>query len=41
MEGLKRASIAINRKMLADLAVTDEVAFQQIVARGAAALKAA
>jgi large subunit ribosomal protein L20 len=41
MEGLKKASIAINRKMLADLAVADEVAFQQIVARGAAALKAA
>jgi ribosomal protein L20 len=41
MEGLKKASIAINRKMLADLAVADEDTFKQIVARGAAALKAA
>ena len=41
MEGLKKASIAINRKMLADLAVADEAAFRQVVAKGAAALKAA
>ena len=41
MEGMKKASIAINRKMLADLAVADEDTFKQIVARGAAALKAA
>ena len=41
LEGLKKASIAINRKMLADLAVADEAAFNQVVAKAAAALKAA
>ena len=31
MEGLKKASIAVNRKMLADLAVHDKAAFGHIV----------
>lgn len=31
MAGLKRAGVAVNRKMLADLAVRDAVAFQKIV----------
>ena len=31
MNGLKKAKIALNRKMLADLAVTDKKAFAEIV----------
>ena len=31
MEGLRKAKIEINRKMLADIAVRDEAAFTRIV----------
>ncbi len=31
MQGLKMANVEVNRKMLADLAVTDEVAFNHLV----------
>jgi large subunit ribosomal protein L20 len=31
MAGLKRAGVALDRKMLADLAVRDEKAFAQLV----------
>ena len=31
MNGLKKAGIAINRKMLAELAVNDKAAFTQLV----------
>ncbi len=41
IQGLKMASITIDRKMLADLAVSDEAAFNLIVSKGIAALKAA
>ncbi len=40
MEGLKAAGIALDRKMLADLAVRDEVAFAALVEKARAALKA-
>jgi large subunit ribosomal protein L20 len=33
MNGLKKANIAINRKMLADLAVHDAPAFAQLVSK--------
>lgn len=33
MNGLRRAGVSINRKVLADLAVRDAVAFQQIVTK--------
>ncbi|MDO4987519.1 MAG: 50S ribosomal protein L20 [Synergistes sp.] len=38
MNGLKKAGITINRKMLADLAVNDAQAFVQIVEKARAAL---
>lgn len=38
MNGLKRASIALDRKVLADLAVFDKVAFEQLVEKAKAAL---
>src|SRR6201998_2079932 len=38
-EGLKAAGIALYRKILADLAVTDEVAFKSIVDQAKAALE--
>lgn len=31
MQGLKRAGVAVNRKMLAELAVSDQVAFSRLV----------
>lgn len=40
MEGLRKASIHMNRKMLAELAIADEAAFNQVVEKAAAALKA-
>lgn len=39
MNGLKKAGIEVNRKMLADLAVTDMNAFSQMVATAKAQLK--
>lgn len=36
MHGLKEAGVSINRKMLADLAVKDATAFQQLVATATA-----
>jgi large subunit ribosomal protein L20 len=38
-EGLKAAGIALDRKILADLAVTDEATFKSIVDRARAALE--
>ena len=38
INGLKRANITINRKMLADLAVNDAPAFAQLVEKARAAL---
>ncbi len=38
INGLKKADIAINRKMLADLAVNDAPAFAQLVEKARAAL---
>ena len=38
INGLKRANITINRKMLADLAVNDMAAFAQLVEKAKAAL---
>jgi large subunit ribosomal protein L20 len=40
MEGLKAAGIALDRKMLADLAVKDEAAFKAIFDQAKAALEA-
>ena len=40
MNGLKRASIEIDRKVLADLAVFDKAAFAQLVEKAKAALAA-
>jgi large subunit ribosomal protein L20 len=39
MEGLKAAGIDLDRKVLADIAVTDEAAFKGLVASAQAALK--
>ncbi|KGX93403.1 50S ribosomal protein L20 [Pontibacillus halophilus JSM 076056 = DSM 19796] len=39
MHGLKEAGIEVNRKMLADLAVTDEKGFASLVEQAKAALK--
>ncbi len=39
MEGIKAAGIDLDRKVLADLAVTEETAFQGIVAKAVDALK--
>jgi len=41
IEGLKRANIGLDRKVLADIAATDEATFAQIVAQAKAALGAA
>jgi len=38
IEGLKAANIALDRKILADIAVTDEAAFSQIASLAKAAL---
>jgi large subunit ribosomal protein L20 len=38
MNGLRRAEIEVDRKILADLAATDPVAFGQIAERAKAAL---
>ena len=40
MNGLKKANIAINRKMLADLAVNDAAAFTHLVSKAREALAA-
>ncbi len=40
MEGLKAASIGLDRKVLADLAVSDEAAFKALVEQAKAALEA-
>src|SRR2546427_6005202 len=40
MEGLKAAKVAIDRKILADLAATDSAAFTELVRVGRDALKA-
>jgi large subunit ribosomal protein L20 len=40
VEGLKAAGIGLDRRMLADLAVRDEVAFNDLVRTAQAALKA-
>jgi large subunit ribosomal protein L20 len=39
IEGLKAANIGLDRKVLSDLAVTDEVAFNAIVKQAASALE--
>ena len=39
MEGIKAAGITLDRKVLADLAVTEETVFQGIVAKAVDALK--
>jgi large subunit ribosomal protein L20 len=39
ISGLKKAGIDLNRKMLADIAVTDEVAFRALVDKAKAALE--
>lgn len=41
MHGLKDAGLDLNRKVLADLAMNDEAAFQQLVAKAKAALEGA
>src|SRR5881398_2912310 len=41
MAGLTRAGLEIDRKILSDLAITDEAAFTALVARSAEALQAA
>ena len=38
MNGLKKADIALNRKMLAEIAVSDEKAFAALVEKAKAAL---
>jgi large subunit ribosomal protein L20 len=40
MNGLKKAGIDLNRKVLADIAVNDAAAFQQLVDKAKAALAA-
>ncbi len=40
MEGLKAANIGLDRKILSDIAIRDEVAFQAIVKQAQEALKA-
>ncbi len=40
IEGLKAANIVMDRKVLSDLAIRDEVAFTSVVAQAQAALKA-
>ncbi len=41
IEGMKRANIGLDRKVLADIAATDEATFAQIVAQAKAALDVA
>jgi large subunit ribosomal protein L20 len=38
MNGLKKASIVLNRKMLAEIAVSDEAAFKSLIEKAKAAL---
>ena len=38
MNGLKKAGVTLNRKMLSEIAVTDEAAFQTLVEKAKAAL---
>jgi large subunit ribosomal protein L20 len=38
VHGLKAASVDLNRKVLADIALKDDAAFQQLVATAKAAL---
>jgi large subunit ribosomal protein L20 len=38
-EGLKAAGVGLDRKILADLAVTDEAAFKSIIGRAKSALE--
>jgi large subunit ribosomal protein L20 len=38
MNGLKKAGIEVNRKVLADIAVNDPAAFEQLVEKARAAL---
>jgi large subunit ribosomal protein L20 len=38
MNGLKKAGIVLNRKMLAEIAVADEVAFKSLIEKAKAAL---
>ena len=40
MNGLKKASIAVDRKVLADIAVLDKPAFQKFVEKAKASLGA-
>jgi len=40
IEGLKAANILLDRKVLSDIAITDESSFTQIVAKAKAALEA-
>jgi large subunit ribosomal protein L20 len=40
IEGVSKAGIAVNRKVLADLAITDPVAFTAVVEKAKAALQA-
>jgi large subunit ribosomal protein L20 len=40
MDGLKKAGIDLNRKVLAEIAATDEAAFGQLVGQAKAALGA-
>ncbi|MFQ6096950.1 MAG: 50S ribosomal protein L20 [Armatimonadota bacterium] len=40
MEGVRKAGLELNRKMLADLAATDPPAFAKVVERARAALGA-
>ena len=40
IEGLKAAKVEVNRKVLADLAATDSVAFSQLVSTAKSALEA-
>lgn len=39
MEGLKAANIGLDRRMLSDIAIRDEVAFKSLIAQSQAALK--
>lgn len=41
IDGLRKAGVAVNRKMLAELAVTDQEAFAQLVATARQALEQA
>ncbi|MDD3981655.1 MAG: 50S ribosomal protein L20 [Spirochaetia bacterium] len=40
VEGMAKAGVAVNRKVLADLAITDPVAFTAVVEKAKAALQA-